>query len=77
MSKLRLVARNDRPSQSKMLSMSLPSSSTSASRSRAPRQRSLGDKLQLLALLRPGLMMMIERVVDRLIEQERTKKEGR
>jgi len=34
--------------------------------------RSLGDKLQLLALCHPRAMRLIERVVDRLLNDRKT-----
>lgn len=70
----------------RMLSMSLPdcrpSPSSSAARPTTPANwldsppASLGDKLQLLALLRPGQIRVIEMVVDELIAQERMTREG-
>ncbi len=47
------------------------SSTSTASSSRPP--RSLGDKLQLLALSRPGIVKGIERIVDRVLELEQMK----
>lgn len=62
----RLVSRNSLPL--KMSPTLLPSSSTPQANSPAWPPRSLGDKLQLLALTKPHAMRVLEHVVDRLLE---------
>jgi len=56
-----------RPSHSRMLSMELPDSSSSDTKSKKSPLRSLGDKLQLLALTRPAFVQYIDQIVDQLL----------